>query len=189
MKSAPPCTAFLGCGNAAETPLTAASASTPPPEKASAESLSPSSRHPDILQDRGRQAAIEQVAFFTVAWCRRCRRVPGGRDRKDPASDACAAPSPPAALLGAPPGVRQILLNLIDNANQFTGQGTSSARSVRGVERQGSLPFAYRNSATSASATRPRHACFRLFHRQTPRPHAVTAAPDWGFRSAASWPS
>ena len=85
----------------------------------------------DFSKIEAGKLAIEQVAFSPVALVQGAVALFQARAmEKNLHLTLALPPSPPAALLGDPTRIRQILLNLIDNAIKFTGQGTVELRAA-----------------------------------------------------------
>lgn len=85
----------------------------------------------DFSKIEAGKLAIEQVAFSPVALAQGAVALFQARAMEKNLNLTLALPpDPPAALLGDPTRIRQILLNLIDNAIKFTGQGTVELRAA-----------------------------------------------------------
>lgn len=85
----------------------------------------------DFSKIEAGKLAIEQVAFSPVALVQGAVALFQARAmEKNLHLTLALPPSPPAALLGDPTRIRQILLNLIDNAIKFTDQGTVELRAA-----------------------------------------------------------
>lgn len=85
----------------------------------------------DFSKIEAGKLAIEQVAFSPVALVQGAVALFQARAMEKNLQLTLALPSsPPAALLGDPTRIRQILLNLVDNAIKFTGQGTVELRAA-----------------------------------------------------------
>lgn len=85
----------------------------------------------DFSKIEAGKLAIEQVAFSPVALVQGAVALFQARAmEKNLHLTLALPPSPPAALLGDPTRIRQILLNLVDNAIKFTGQGTVELRAT-----------------------------------------------------------
>ena len=85
----------------------------------------------DFSKIEAGKLAIEQVAFSPVALVQGAVALFQARAmEKNLHLTLALPPSPPAALLGDPTRIRQILLNLVDNAIKFTDQGTVELRAA-----------------------------------------------------------
>ena len=83
----------------------------------------------DFSKIEAGKLAIEQIAFSPVALAQGAVALFQARAmEKNLQLTLALPPDPPAALLGDPTRIRQILLNLIDNAIKFTGQGKVELR-------------------------------------------------------------
>ena len=83
----------------------------------------------DFSKIEAGKLAIEQVAFSPVALVQGAVALFQARAmEKNLYLTLALPPSPPAALLGDPTRIRQILLNLVDNAIKFTDQGKVELR-------------------------------------------------------------
>ncbi len=96
----------------------------------------------------------------------------------------------PVAVAGDPDRLRQVLLNLINNAIKFTQHGQVTVRVTCQAfdERQWMLKFAV---ADTGIGIPPRAAtgCSKASRKSTPRPRGNTAAPAWAWPSPSNWPS
>jgi PAS domain S-box-containing protein len=85
----------------------------------------------DFSKIEAGKLAIEQVAFSPVALLQGAVALFQARAlEKNLQLTLALPPDPPGALLGDPTRIRQVLLNLIDNAIKFTDQGTVELRAV-----------------------------------------------------------
>ncbi|MHB1143992.1 MAG: ATP-binding protein [Thiobacillus sp.] len=83
----------------------------------------------DFSKIEAGKLAIEQIAFSPVALAQGAVALFQARAmEKNLELTLSLPPDPPDALLGDPTRIRQILLNLIDNAIKFTDQGTVELR-------------------------------------------------------------
>jgi len=85
----------------------------------------------DFSKIEAGKLAIEQIAFSPVALTRGAVALFQARAmEKNLQLTLALPPDPPGALLGDPTRIRQILLNLIDNAIKFTDQGKVELRAA-----------------------------------------------------------
>jgi PAS domain S-box-containing protein len=85
----------------------------------------------DFSKIEAGKLAIEQIAFSPVALVKGAVALFQARAmEKNLHLTLSLPPDPPDALLGDPTRIRQILLNLIDNAIKFTDQGTVELRAA-----------------------------------------------------------
>ena len=83
----------------------------------------------DFSKIEAGKLAIEQIAFSPVALAQGVVSLFKARALEKNLQLKLALPdAPPAALLGDPTRIRQILLNLVDNAIKFTHQGEIELR-------------------------------------------------------------
>jgi CheY-like chemotaxis protein len=83
----------------------------------------------DFSKIEAGKLAIEQIAFSPIALAQGAVALFQARAmEKNLQLTLALPPDPPSALLGDPTRIRQILLNLIDNAIKFTDRGTVELR-------------------------------------------------------------